>query len=233
MSTCFISPPFGNYINRDDCLSVKGTYTWERRRGLIPQTIKTLRPIEGGWRNSIGFRNKGFSNIKSYDEACVYSIAALDSNWEPFIHWIPKHIKLELNLGCPNVNNYTITDKEISAFTDKFPLLSVKLSPDTDMPTILNLYDLGVKTFHLSNTLPTDKGGVSGDRLREVNLRQVQRVARLRPHIGIIAGGGIYEPHHVDFYYNCGATAFSLSTAWFKPWKIERLIKKIKELDIE
>ena len=52
----YISPPFGNYISLKDCYSVAGTYTYFRRKGLIKQVLKTLRPVKGGWRNSIGLR---------------------------------------------------------------------------------------------------------------------------------------------------------------------------------
>ena len=38
--------------------------------------------------------------------------------------------------------------------------------------------------------------------------------------IFVIAGGGIYGPHEVYSYRKVGANAFSISTAFFKPWTI-------------
>ena len=70
----YISPPFGNYIFLKGCTSILGTYTYFRRKGLIKQIIKTLRPVGGGWRNSIGLRNKGIINITAYDPDKVYSV---------------------------------------------------------------------------------------------------------------------------------------------------------------
>ena len=118
-----ISPPFGNYISLKGCTSVRGSYTYLKRRGLVKQIIKTLRPTKGGWRNSIGLRNKGISNIKKYDKDSIYSITALKPvsklyypPWSVLHFQIPKEISLELNIGCPNVSgiselkNYHIID---------------------------------------------------------------------------------------------------------------------------
>ena len=57
----FISPPFGNYIEISNCISIKGSFTLESRDGLYSQILKTLRySFEyNGWINKIGLRNKG------------------------------------------------------------------------------------------------------------------------------------------------------------------------------
>ena len=51
----FISPPFGNYINLPNSVSVKGSFTLEPREGLFMQIIKTLRYSfkNQGWVNAI------------------------------------------------------------------------------------------------------------------------------------------------------------------------------------
>ena len=51
----FISPPFGNYLNLDKCISIKGSFTLEPRDGLFKQIIKTLYfdTSYWGWVNSI------------------------------------------------------------------------------------------------------------------------------------------------------------------------------------
>ena len=39
----FINPPFGNYLNLPNTISIKGSYTLEPRSGLFTQIFKTLR----------------------------------------------------------------------------------------------------------------------------------------------------------------------------------------------
>ena len=224
--TVYISPPFGNYIKKTHCTSIKGTFTWERRSGLLLQIIKTLRPVKGGWRNAIGFRNVGMKNIKNCDKKAMYSIAALDSHWDPFLAHIPNWSDIELNLGCPNVGGYSITKQELMSFTDKYKMLQVKVSPTVDLDYIKWLQDCGVVTVHLSNTIPTDRGGISGSQLREVNLPLVEKIAT-ETNLTIIAGGGIYHPRDVVAYRLAGATSFSLSTIWFTPWKVGPVLDEV------
>jgi len=225
----YISPPFGNYIGYKRCNRIRGTYTWERRSGLIRQTLKTLRPVEGGWINKIGFRNPGVVNIKDdCDRDSIYSIAAIDSDWSPFIEKAPQMSRIELNIGCPNVGNYSITDEEIKRCVDRFIYLQVKLSPTVELDYISKLYDLGVKIFHLSNTVPTENGGISGKQLKEVNLPLVEKVVNMNLQgSAIIAGGGIYTPQDVRDYRNAGVTSYSLSTIWFTPWKVPAVYEEI------
>lgn len=224
----YISPPFGNYIGYKRCIRIRGTFTWERRSGLIMQTLRTLRPVRGGWTNKIGFRNPGVVNIKdNCDKDSIYSIAAIDSDWSPFIEKAPQLSKIELNIGCPNVGNYSITDEDVKRFVDRFIYLQVKLSPTVELDYISKLFDLGIKVFHLSNTIPTEKGGISGKQLKEVNLPLVEKVANMRLQgTAIIAGGGIYTPQDVQDYRNVGVTSYSLSTIWFTPWKVPEVYKE-------
>jgi len=39
----FISPPFGNYLELPDTRSIKGSFTLQKRDGLLFQIISTLR----------------------------------------------------------------------------------------------------------------------------------------------------------------------------------------------
>ena len=235
----YISPPFGNYIKYNDCIRIRGTYTWKRRPGLIKQCIKTIRPIKGGWINAIGFRNSGLCEIQNIYDNDIYSIAALDNNWRIFINYIrnrpntPKSI--EINIGCPNVNSYSISHDEIGLFVKcvedcLIKGLSVKLitTAGQNLDYIKTLHELGIRKIHLSNTIPTDKGGLSGYPLKKVNLSIVENVIKLElEDTEIIAGGGIYTPQDVIDYKNVGATSFSLSTIWFTPWKVKPVLKEI------
>ena len=165
--TTYISPPFGNYIKYNDCIRIRGTYTWRRRPGLIKQCIKTIRPIKGGWINAIGFRNSGLCEIQNIYDNDIYSIAALDNNWLIFIDYIrnrpntPKSI--EINIGCPNVTEIAdISDYQLERYVEKFPNLTIKLPPTITLDYVRSIYQLGVRKFHFSNTLPvhiyTDNG---------------------------------------------------------------------------
>ena len=229
----YISPPFGNYISYKNCKRIKGTFTWEKRRGLIKQCIKTIRPVKGGWCNAIGFRNPGMSNIKRFSGSMrrgrdCYSIAALDSNWSPFITQIPHGLPIEINVGCPNVGSYTISDDDIRLFVKHFSELQVKLSPTVDLDYIKRLHSLGVRNFHLSNTIPTNRGGISGYPLKRINLTLVEKTAAMNlEKLHIIAGGGIYRPQDVIDYRNAGTNSYSLSTIWFTPWRVPSVYDEI------
>ena len=78
----FISPPFGNYIEIKNCISIKGSFTLNERPGLICQIFKTLRYSfeHKGWVNKIGLRNKGLDYaIKKYKNTNhIVSIAILN-----------------------------------------------------------------------------------------------------------------------------------------------------------
>ena len=43
----FISPPFGNYINLKNTISIRGSFTLEERKGKWTHIIKTLRYSSG------------------------------------------------------------------------------------------------------------------------------------------------------------------------------------------
>ena len=209
-----------------------GTFTWQQRRGLIKQCLKTIRPVKGGWRNSIGFRNPGMSNIKRFTGSMrrgrdLYSIAALDSDWSPFITQMPDGLTIEINIGCPTVGSYTISDDDINLFVKCFPELKVKLSPTVDLDYIKRLHSLGVNKFHLSNTLPSNEGGISGYPLKRISLTLVEKTATMNlEKLHIIAGGGIYKPQDIKDYRDAGANSFSLSTIWFTPWRVPAVYRE-------
>jgi dihydroorotate dehydrogenase len=83
---------------------------------------------------------------------------------------------------------------------------------------------MGVKTIHCSNTIPTSKGGISGRQLKEVNLPNIERIAKTFTG-RIIGGGGIYNNQGVIDYRNAGASDFSISTIFItKPWNIQEIL---------
>ena len=142
------------------------------------------------------------------------------------LHIIPDGMTVEINLGCPNVHRYGISQKTLKAFTRHFTTI-VKL-PATDLiDEVANLAIMaGAHYLHCSNTLPTRRGGESGRLLREWNLPVVTRLSNRYPNIPIIAGGGIYSIDNVREYEEAGASKFSLSTAWFLPWRALKIISE-------
>ena len=113
LKTIIISPPFGKYLKFKEASSVYGSFTVERRTGLVLQILKTLRKIDKNtWRNKIGLRNPGLVNIKAPKRSQdIISLAALEmSDWHRFSETLKldkfsKNNNLEINIGCPNAYN--------------------------------------------------------------------------------------------------------------------------------
>lgn len=231
-----ISPPFGSYIQRDWATSVVGSFTLEKRPGLIKQTIKTLRPIKGGWVNNIGFRNKGIKNVKfdnmGNESGRLISVAGIggDNDWREMADQIPNEYMVEVNVGCPNIGSYSITRPILLEFVNKFPLVSLKVPPTQEaMTMVLGFYwHSGLRYVHISNTIPTERGGESGKRLKELNIPFVKHMKLILPNINVIGGGGIYSPQDVIDYKNAGADYFSLATVWFTPWRMKKIVAAAK-----
>ena len=225
----YISPPFGNYISLQNTTSIKGTFTYHRRRGLVYHTLRSLRPVRGGWKNQIGFRNKGIHAVDFTELTDVYSICGLNEyEWTAMLFHIPKYTQLELNLSCPNVPTISISDEAMQAYCKKFPDLIAKVRYDIPNSEVDKLVDMGVKTIHCSNTIPTDKGGISGRQLKELNLPNIERISNRTPRV--IAGGGIYDPKDIEQYRDAGAKDFSLSTIMIsKPWNVKQIVEMRKE----
>lgn len=229
MKKLIISPPFGNWISNPSCTSVLGSFTLEKRKGLIYNVIKTFRPVKGGWINKIGLRNPGIRSIKSFNTNKIYSVVGLeDDDWEKILEIIPPNIDVEVNLGCPNVHEYGIPFKVLQDYCKKFNVIA-------KLPATENVYEVadmsinaGVKLLHCSNTIPTEKGGISGLQLFDKNIMIVHNVATKYPD-KVIAGGGIYSDSEYDLYKRCGASYFSLSTIWMNPFKAIDFINEHKD----
>jgi dihydroorotate dehydrogenase len=223
-----LSPPFGNYIANADCTRVMGTYTLNPRPGLFKQVVKTLRPIKGGWVNKVGLCNPGATNIKTHHADRIYSVAGLsDDEWLGLVTLFPINCMIELNISCPNTYFYHIGEAPLQRFVARFPTLIAKLSPSMNVDkTAARCVDNGIRILHLSNTIAVRAGGESGERLKQMNLPIVERIAREYPDITIIAGGGIYLPKDVKDYRNAGATIFSIATVYFTPWRVQKIIEE-------
>ena len=129
----FIIPPFGNYINIDNTISIKGSYTLYPRDGLLFQIIKTLRysSTYSGWINKIGLRNPGIDYaIKHYDNKSIVSLAILNKEEIPILlRKIPDNMNIEINISCPNTDNNMINDNIECFINSKRKWCILKLSP--------------------------------------------------------------------------------------------------------
>lgn len=235
----FISPPFGTWFTDRFAYSVLGSFTAEPRTGRLGRILKTVRPVPSdvgpAWINKIGLRNPGIGSLPRYKrrdadgpfrENEIVSLAPLaDVDWHAFERWLDERfssVRVEFNVSCPNVDEHPVFPNagQLRHLLANCPDAIFKLPPTRHAPdAAARLHDAGVRYVHLSNTIPSPIGGISGAPLREVNLPLVEAVARGRPSLTVIAGGGIYEPKHVSQYRNAGAERFAIGTAFFKPWR--------------
>jgi dihydroorotate dehydrogenase len=238
---CLISPPFGNLIRLEHFTNVLGSFTWEPRPGLIWNTIKTLRPVKGGFRNKIGLRNKGITSIELTDKDIISIVGLEDGDWERIVEyvidkknnddWPPGKLRVEINLGCPNVHEYGIKPDVLKYITNTSCFDIIVKIPATDnyREVCCMAVEAGVRKLHLSNTIPTPRGGISGRQLFDINYGRVawanENENFCDNSVIIYAGGGIYTEAELENYWRLGVNNFSISSVLFHPLKAFKLIK--------
>lgn len=237
-----ISPPFGTHIRLKNATSVKGSFTFMTRPGKWKHIFKTLRYTKDGWVNRVGLRAGGVYNMSpdDFDDvSALYSFAAVDNeDWHLILEWIQgmgvTDIMVELNVSCPNIKNKGIpTEQILKRYAETFPFVSIKLPPHDihlNHQLVKTGLNAGISTYHFCNTYPTDRGGLSGKKVKEHSLTHINIIKIAYPEISIIGGGGIYTPQDVIDYHNVGADYFSLATIWFTPWRVPAVIRKIESL---
>ena len=229
----FIAAPFGNYLKFENAISVTGSWTVEPRPGLAWQILKTLRYVRvdrvWGWRNKIGLRNAGIhEGIKRTGSFDVLSIAPIQKyDWINFDSIIHENQSIEVNISCPNLDK----DDDATNFPyfDIFPKTKrfwciCKIPPTSSNYLVDKIIDSGYTQIHASNTLASDKGGLSGKRLATHTLRLIEYIKNKYPNIPVIAGGGVTEKWHANIYKERGADHISLGTVCFTPWKVKKII---------
>lgn len=228
----FISPPFGNYLNFSNFYSIKGSFTLHPREGLLSQIIKTLRYsiVHQGWINKIGLRNPGIDYaLEKYGSDSVskkkniISIALLEKDdISKFLKKIPNDVNLEINVSCPNAEKKMI-DEEIHKFLNpKREWCIIKVSPVISKNKLDLYYENGFRQFHMSNTLPTENGGLSGKVLMKYNKENISYLRNKYPNAVIIGGGGIESKQDAMLYRYFGANHVSISTLCFNPYKFAK-----------
>ena len=233
--TIYIAAPFGNYIKTKHTRSVVGSFTLERRTGLLKQIATTLRYRDGAWYNALGLRNPGIEfGLKHYYRSNndVLSLAAINpDDWNKLADIVPDDIDLEINLSCPNIEHFENYSQGIEKFLSTKRKTIVKLSPHADEKQVDDLLEKGFNNFHCCNTLPTEHGGMSGSRLRNYVVRLCTIIKHLSyREIEIIAGGGITSIADIEYYKHFGATSFSVGTLCFNPIKFYKFVKETNGL---
>ena len=222
----FIAAPFGNYIKTNKTISVSGSWTIEKRTGRIIQIAKTLRYTKRGWVNKIGLRNPGLqSGIKNYQNGEVFSIAGIEKDdWRVFSQKLPENFNLEINMSCPNIDKHYI--EGIEDFNNESREWFIgKISPNTtfeELEKFIKVFEF--KQIHACNTLPIEKGGLSGRELIPYTTKFIKHIKKNYPHIPVIAGGGIYATKDIEYYRDIGADHVSLGTVCFNPLKLGKLL---------
>ena len=222
----FIAAPFGNYIKTKNTISVSGSWTVEKRTGRIVQIVKTLRYTKRGWVNKIGLRNPGLTiGLPKHKTNEVFSIAGIEKDdWRLFAEKIPNDFNIEVNMSCPNIDAHYIDGIE-DFEPDTRNWYIGKISPLTtfhELDEYINKFRF--KQIHACNTLPIDKGGLSGKELVPYTSKFVKQIKDSYPDIEVIAGGGIDSLKDIDYYKSIGADHVSLGTVCFNPLKLRKLI---------
>ncbi len=218
----FISPPFGNYINLPKTISIRGSFTLNERTGKWPQIFKTLRykgAPYNGWVNKIGLRNPGIDYaIKTYKKGEIISIAIMKQKEIEYIaNKIPDDMDIELNVSCPNTHKHMINNGLKVFLNKKRKWCIIKLPPINFKEDMDRYYEEGFRQFHLSNTLPTKYGGLSGEILKPYTNNNMKYIRKYYKDVVIIAGGGIRNMEDIKLYEDGGANHFSVSTLCFNP----------------
>lgn len=231
----FISAPFGNYLKFKNAISVTGSWTLERRTGRLKQIVKTLRPTQGGWINKLGLRNPGIhTGVQKHKPDEILSLAHIEGDdWHNMYDIVPKDASVEINISCPNTGKWPP-----KKFAQEYPLWTgfskwtedkrewciCKIPPTYSEREIESVLMSGYTQIHASNTIRTEKGGLSGRAIIPYTLKILKFIKTKYPSVTVIAGGGIYTKDTINMYKDHGADHFSLGTVCFTPWKIRDLI---------
>lgn len=237
MKRLIISAPFGNLVTHPQATSTVGTYTRHRRAGLWKRLWRVLRTVRyyhraGAWVNQLGLPNPGIDSLDGKVlPTVILSIHGFTGlEWRELaqtaVHLQP--LALELNLSCPNVTRLE-RDQSVQAVAEVvnvYPAIrvSAKLPPVRWLALARPLYDLGVRRFHLCNTIPTPGGGISGKPLKPYSLWATEEVKHTWGcEVDVTSGGGITCLQDVRDYISAGADRVAVGGMCFNPLNLLKL----------
>jgi dihydroorotate dehydrogenase len=241
-----IAAPFGNYRffgqPYDDVIMTVGTYTLEKRAGLLKRIwkiVSTVRhyPKLGAWVNKLGLPNPGFNEFalnfmrdcRRYRNAIISIKGFTPYDWSNMANRLYSIMTdrgmalrgVELNVSCPNVEK---EKKELGeVFQIVFDALHgicpviVKLPPVDYMPIFESAYAVGIRAFHCCNTLPVPGGGMSGKPLKPLALeaiRQIREAVKAHEYPCGEAGGTVFVPIEPTTVIIGGGGITEMKDAW-------------------
>jgi dihydroorotate dehydrogenase len=235
MKSLVIGAPFGNYLERPYATSTVGTFTLTRRGGVLHRWWRVLSTLRynsriGGWVNKLGLPNPGIYSVHANQSSRIVSVLGFSS--EEWVSLIAECIRLqplavELNLSCPNVHNpvsVVDVDRAVGMARDNRLEVIAKLPPVRWMGIARPLFSMGVRHFHLCNTIPAPGGGISGKTLKQYSLWAVREVrAAWAEEVDIIGGGGITSKEDVEDYLAAGANRVSVASMLLNPLNHRKL----------
>lgn len=228
MNRVIISAPFGNYLTFTGMTPTLGTFTLNRRGGWLRRLWKiatTVRRREGGWVNRLGLPNPGIDSLLGKDcSQKIVSVHGFDrGDWYLLSDYCRsiKPLAVELNLSCPNVGVVSVEHAVFAA--QEFMAMGfqpiAKLAPVEFVALADALFGVGVRRFHLCNSLPTKWGGLSGIPLRELSLHVVEGFRqRFGREIEIIGGGGVTCEADAIRFLDAGADRVAVGSMLFNPF---------------
>lgn len=244
MNRLVIAPPFGNYLRFAGATSTLGTYTLHRRAGFLRRWWRVLCTVRysrrtQSWVNRLGLPSPGIEALLG--ESCWNSILSIHGfgrdEWETLVafceHRYFDPLALEFNLSCPNVQRHPSLLREVEPAIARalaLPLAVVaKLPPVRWLDLGRPLHRMGVRHFHLCNTIPTPGGGMSGKPLMQYSLWAVEDFRQaFGDDVALTGGGGVTSLDDVRAYLQAGADHVSVGSMLFNPlnWrKVPRMVR--------
>jgi dihydroorotate dehydrogenase len=241
-----IAAPFGNYLHFSGCNRTLGTFTLEPRPGRFWKVASTLRYNwrQKSWINKIGLRNPGIDSLDvNQIRDNIISVHGFNLvEWRALIeHLIYAHSReyldrsptyMELNLSCPNVkDNFHIEDLYhiIDRALKRGYKIIAKLPPIKWMEMGKPLYDMGIRFFHLCNTIPSPGGGISGKPLKQFSLWAIQDFRQaFGDSVSLIGGGGISSIADLEDYRAAGANYYSIGSMLLNPFNWRKVPSFVK-----
>lgn len=225
-----ISAPFGNYVQPAGATATLGTFTAAARPGRVWRIVKTVRysPTFKAWVNKIGLRNPGMPWLVARVGAGKIDVrdklvsihGFTPDDWRVLLEQAAqiRPLAVELNMSCPNVGHINWPETLFAdALATGVPVV-VKLPPVRYEEMASQAFKAGVRVFHCTNTLPIERGGLSGAPLKPIALEVVRAMRReYADAIGIIGGGGVRTPQDVDEFVAAGANHVALGTITMNP----------------
>ena len=150
------------------------------------------------------------------------ALFSTESEIQPFLEKLDGHklTGLEMNISCPNTHVFDLVlpiVSEARRLLGTSVSLGLKIGPDFP-PEILAALDIDFLTF--SNTRPTTyegfgPGGLSGEPLREIVLRRLEKIRQAFPGV-LIACGGVKSFLEYSSYLNLGADYVAVASHYLK-----------------